>query len=172
LATYEAVEVDMMNVGLIADTHDNMTKIVEAVSLFKANGVELVIHAGDFIAPFSVRPFSELGCKLIGVFGNNDGERIGLLKALEGFGELYAKIASIEVDGRKIVVMHEPEVVEALKASCVFDVIVYGHTHNPLMERYNGCLVINPGEACGWLTGKATVAVLDTETLEANIYEI
>ncbi|MFA4015158.1 MAG: hypothetical protein RUDDFDWM_000231 [Candidatus Fervidibacterota bacterium] len=161
-----------MKIGLVADTHDNMTKIVAAVSLFKENGIELVIHAGDFIAPFSVKPFSELGSKLIGVFGNNDGERIGLLKALEGFGELHAKIALIEVDGRRIAVMHEPEAIEALKASRMFDVIVYGHTHKLSVEQSNECIIINPGEACGWLTGKATVAVLDTKTLEVNIHEI
>lgn len=160
-----------MKVGLIADTHDNMPKIEAAVELFKSNGVVMVIHAGDFIAPFSVKPFSQLGCKLVAVFGNNDGEKIGLLRAAEGFGELHAKVAILELGGRRVAVMHEPELLEAMKRSSMFDVIVYGHTHKLSIER-DQCLVINPGEACGWLTGCSTAAVLDLEMLDVSIHEL
>lgn len=160
-----------MKVGLIADTHDNMLKIESAVRLFESQGVGLVIHAGDFVAPFSVKPFSRLGCKLVAVFGNNDGERIGLLRAMEGFGELHAKMAFIEVEGKHIAVMHEPEPLEAMKRSGMFDVIVYGHTHKLSIER-GQCLAINPGEACGWLTGRSTAAVLDLEKLEVSVHEL
>lgn len=160
-----------MKIGLIADTHDNMPKIEAAIKLFESHGVELVIHAGDFVAPFSVKPFSRLSCKLVAVFGNNDGERIGLLKAMEGFGELHARMATLEVEGKRIAVMHEPEPLEAMKRSRMFDVIVYGHTHKVSVER-NQCLVVNPGEACGWLTGRSTAALLDLERLDVSVHEL
>ncbi|MCS7252834.1 MAG: metallophosphoesterase [Armatimonadota bacterium] len=160
-----------MKVGLIADTHDNMAKIEAAVKVFESQGVGLVIHAGDFVAPFSVKPFSRLSCNLVAVFGNNDGERIGLLRAVESFGKLHAKMAVLEVEGRSIAVIHEPEPLEAMKRSRMFDVIVYGHTHKLSIER-DQCLAINPGEACGWLTGLSTVVVLDLENLEVTIHEL
>jgi predicted phosphodiesterase len=33
-------------------------------------------------------------------------------------------------------------------------------------------LIVNPGEACGYLTGKSTVALLDTDKHKAEIIEL
>jgi predicted phosphodiesterase len=33
-------------------------------------------------------------------------------------------------------------------------------------------LELNPGEGCGWLTGKPSCAMLDLETMQAEILEI
>ena len=67
-----------MEIGVCSNSYDNVNMIKMAVDLFNVEGVELVIHAGDFIAPFAVAAMSDLNCKVIGVFGNNDGERIGV----------------------------------------------------------------------------------------------
>ena len=37
------------------------------------------------------------------------------------------------------------------------------------MRRIGSTLVLNPGEACGCLTGRKTVALLDTEALSIEI---
>jgi putative phosphoesterase len=73
-----------MLLGVIADTHDNLPKIEKAISVFNRKRVSLVLHAGDYIAPFSLLPFRKLNCDYLGVFGNNDGEREGLTKISEG----------------------------------------------------------------------------------------
>jgi predicted phosphodiesterase len=40
-------------------------------------------------------------------------------------------------------------------------------------EKYeNGVLVVNPGELCGYLTGKPTFAIIDTDKVEAEIIEL
>ena len=36
-------------------------------------------------------------------------------------------------------------------------------------EKVKKTLVINPGEACGYLTGKSTIAIIDLEKMEAEI---
>jgi len=60
-----------------------------------------------------------------------------------------------------------------LAESGKFDVVVYGHTHNAdIRKASSGCLIINPGEVCGWLTGKPTVAILNTETMEVKLMEL
>jgi hypothetical protein len=51
------------------------------------------------------------------------------------------------------------------------DAIVYGHTHD-VDVRLGHPLVINPGEAGGWLTGKATMALLDLETMTVEIVSL
>ena len=61
---------------------------------------------------------------------------------------------------------------DALAKSGVYDIIVYGHTHRSEISRRGDTLVINPGEGCGWITGIATAALLDTETMEAELVEL
>ena len=41
-----------MRIGVISDTHDNLLMIKKAVEVFNRHGVGMVVHAGDFIAPF------------------------------------------------------------------------------------------------------------------------
>jgi putative phosphoesterase len=54
------------------------------------------------------------------------------------------------------------ELLQALIGREAFDVVVHGHTHQVGVRRSGRTLVVNPGEACGYLTGKPTIAVLDT----------
>jgi len=40
-----------------------------------------------------------------------------------------------------------------------------------LIEKRGRTLVVNPGECCGYLSGKRTVALVDTETMNAELME-
>lgn len=160
-----------MKIGILADSHDHVPKIKQAVELFNAEGVALVIHAGDFVAPFAVQALEGLNCRVVAVFGNNDGEKLGVAKRFEAVGEVHARLAEVEIGGRKIGVVHENELVAPLAAGGTYDVVVYGHTHEVDVRR-EGTLIINPGEVGGWLTGRCTVALLDLDTLETEIREL
>ncbi len=173
-----------MKVGIIADTHDNLLAISKAVDIFNDESIELLIHAGDFVAPFTSQPFKELKAPLVGVFGNNDGDKL-LLKALykeNGVGELYEDPYEFEFATKKFVVTHKPLIVKPLAASGMYNVVVYGHTHKAVIERYSNrndggagsekTVVINPGECCGYITGRKTVAILDLEKAEAKLVEL
>lgn len=61
--------------GLIADTHDCMPMLERAVDKFNEENIRLVLHSGDFVAPFTIIKLRDLKAKFIGVFGNNDGDR-------------------------------------------------------------------------------------------------
>ena len=160
-----------MKIGVIADTHDNLPRIRQAVELFNSEGVELVVHAGDIIAPFAVEAMKELRCRIIAVLGKNDGEKIILARKFEDIGELHANMAQIEVGGKKIAVVHYSDSVEALAVSGQFDIVIYGHTHE-VDVRKEKTLVVNPGECGGWVTGKCTVALVDLDKLDAEIREL
>ena len=67
--------------------------------------------------------------------------------------------------------LHEPFGLEALAASGAWSLVVYGHTHR-VDVRPGPTPVINPGETCGWLTGRPTAAVVDLETGQAEILEL
>ena len=149
-----------MLIGLVSDTHDNLPLIEKAVSFLNKKRVELVLHAGDFIAPFSLKPLAKLRCPWRGVFGNNDGEKEGLRKKSEG--RIQAGPLEILQEGRKIILMHEFQEQEA-------DILVFGHTHLPEIKKENNKLLINPGEVCGYLSGRPSLCLLDLVSLEAEI---
>ncbi len=158
-------------IGIISDTHDNRPNIRKAVSIFNQRKVSLVIHAGDFIAPFTCLDFKELNCKMEMVFGNNDGERIGLSNAFRDLGTLLPGPRSFYVNDKKILLMHEHECVEEFIGAGSSDIIIYGHTHETDIRKGTP-LVINPGEAGGWLKGRSTIAVLDTDTMETELIDL
>ena len=157
--------------GLISDTHDHCPAIQKAVALFNERSVALVLHAGDFVAPFTAKDFGKLDSPFIGVFGNNDGECAGLRKAFREIGEIYAGVHTFQYESKRFVLMHEPSCIEALAHSGDFDVIVYGHTHEADV-REGKTLVINPGEACGWVNGRCTAAIFDLDRMKVEIVDL
>ena len=159
----------MYRIAVISDTHDNLPKITAAVKKFKELNVNFVIHAGDYIAPFSIPFFMEMGIAWQGVFGNNDGERRGLLAKSKG--KIVEQPLELEIAGRKIIVVHEPENIKDEFYQRA-DLIIYGHTHYRDIRKERNVLVINPGEGCGYLTGKAGFALVDLDKLTAEFVEI
>jgi putative phosphoesterase len=159
-----------MLLGIVSDTHDDMAAIKAAVAVFNSRGVAQVIHAGDITSPFTFEVLNELRCRFSGVFGNNDGDRL-LLTEKSG-GNLSPQPLIMTLDRKKVVVVHEPDLVDALADSGHFDLVVYGHTHRPEVRRVKHTLVINPGKAAALHKGESTLAVLDTETMEPEIIRI
>jgi hypothetical protein len=160
-----------MKIGVVSDSHDNLPNVEKAVDAFNSEGVVAVIHCGDFVAPFSLLPFRRLECgSFHAVFGNNDGEREGLLKIASDNGWFLENGPyRFEIGGKKITAMHEPAYLDGVLGDGGTDIIVSGHLHKVKVEKVGGVLVLNPGEAGGWITGRPTIAVVETETLEARI---
>ncbi len=161
-----------MKIGIISDTHENMAKIAKAVALFNREKVGAVLHAGDIISPITAKEFIALQAPLIVVFGNNDGDRLYLTKRFRGIGKLHPKKFEGSLGGKKVLLIHEPDMLDALAASGRYDLIVYGHTHQAEIRKEGATLIINPGEGGGWITGKSTVALLDTKTMKAKLIGI
>jgi len=164
-----------MRIGIIADTHDRLPFIEIAVQRLNEEKVDLVLHAGDYIAPFVTSRFEPLKAKMIGVFGNNDAELNLLRKKFDGIGaQILGKFVEIEVNDLKIALLHGEE--EALLKSLIntnyYDAIVYGHTHQAETRREGKTLVINPGEVCGYLSGQATIAILNTKAIDVEVISL
>lgn len=161
-----------MKIGIISDSHDNITNVKKAVELFKARKVDFVIHLGDYVSPPHVRAFK--GLKLIGIFGNNDGEKYGLAKAFSEIeGELKGEFYEFEQDGLKFACMHGAveQLRDALIEAGKYDVVLYGHNHKVDNRVAGKTIVINPGTAHGF-EGDATVAIFDTLEKKAEIIKL
>ena len=125
-----------MVIGVISDTHGLLRpEVFEAL-----NGVELILHAGD-VGGHSILTELAAIAPVRAVYGNCDspGEP-GLVASLD-----------LTIEGVSIHVSHGHELgrptPEKLLARYAADLIIFGHTHKPLMERAAGRLVLNPGAA-------------------------
>ena len=163
-----------MKIGVLSDTHDNLVNLRRAVASFAARGVGAVLHAGDFCSPFTLQefaPLAEKGVKMHAVFGNNDGDRVLLVRRGGDFCDFSDGSATIELGGRRIVLMHYPDLAEALQRSGAYDLVIHGHNHQVRVEGASGKLV-NPGTCSGYLAPRATVAVVDTDDLGVEIVDV
>jgi len=156
-------------IGILSDSHDNVDMVREAARLFRAAGCDLVIHAGDFVAPFTARELSAAGCPVAAVFGNCDGEKAGLRRALEPFGSIQEGPRVLEQAGRRILVTHLDGAVARYAAEGACDLLVYGHTHRGEIRAVGKTLIVNPGETGGWVTKKSTIALYDPAANTAEL---
>ncbi|MCE4601058.1 MAG: metallophosphoesterase [Desulfurococcales archaeon] len=166
-----------MLVGVMSDSHDNLANVRRAAGVFNELGVDLVIHLGDIVAPFTLIELAgSLKARVEAVYGNNCGEKEGLRRAASKVGAgIREPPYTLTLDGRRILLLHgfgspenTVEIVDALAESRRWDAVLYGHTHDSDLRYKRGVLVLNPGETGGWL-GEPSVAVLDTSTLKARI---
>ena len=155
-----------MRVGLMSDSHDRVPAIAEFLKQMQAAGIGLVLHAGDFCAPFALQPFFDAQVAVGGVFGRNDGDQEGLrAKAAQAMGiELFESPHSFDLNGTRMLIVHDIGEVNERSIEG-HSVIVHGCTHERNEQRRGSTLMVNPGEACGWLTGKPSAAVLDLTSM-------
>ncbi len=157
-----------MNIGIISDSHDNIPAIEKAVDLFNERGVDFVIHLGDIVSPFCFDVFDRLNMDFIGVFGNNDGEWLYLEEKARN--RLFKPPHEMELGGKNFVLMHEPFGIDKLANE--YDYCLYGHIHIIDIRKTKRGHIINPGELCGYLTGKKTLTILDTSKNEVELISV
>ncbi len=163
-----------MLVGLLSDSHDNLPKIRRAVNVTNDLKVELVLHAGDYCAPFAAGAYDELKPRLVGVFGNNDAERAIIKQKFASLGhDIRGRFAEVKAGNLKIALTHgdDSELLTSLRNAGAYSVVVHGHDHEAKVTKQGNVLLVNPGEICGYLSGRHTLAVLDTETSTAKIVD-
>ena len=132
--------------GIISDTHENEEAIKKAVAILKEKNVDFVVHCGDIISPPMLEFFK--GLKMRFVFGNNDGEKIGLNAKAKEFGfEEITEEKEFEYKNKKFYVYHgtSKEKLEEKIKSNKYDYILTGHTHVKRDEKTGKTRIINPG---------------------------
>ena len=162
-----------MQVGIFADSHDHLDNIRLAVEHFNESECDVVLFAGDLVSTIAVPPLRALKCPIVGCFGDNEGNKVGLLAGLSMIASKFQDppINYQANDGTKFVIAHMKS--ELRNVSHDFQIAVYGHTHKPRIKRDEmGRLFINPGETSGWSFGKPTIALLNTDDFDAKLVEL
>lgn len=161
-----------MKIGIMSDSHDHFKNIQKSLQIFRDKSVAYILHLGDYVNPNSVRAFQ--GIKLIGIFGNNDGDKFRLIAAFNEIGgEIKGDFYEFEEDGLKFACYHgtELQVKDALINCQQYDVVLYGHTHQCKDIIVGKTLALNPGTAHGF-GDKATIMVFDTETRQSEFINL
>jgi putative phosphoesterase len=158
-----------MLLGVLSDSHDHLTRLEWALDRCVREGIGGLIHPGDIIAPFAARLLKQMWTgPLVVVYGNNDGERRGLASVLPGISD---GPVLCDWEGRRISVDHYPPD-EEHRPIADTELVIFGHTHQVALEKQAGRIFLNPGEVCGWVTGRPTMALVDTENMRIEIIEI
>ena len=164
-----------MLIGIMSDSHDNIQGTKDALKIFSDRGAKLVLHAGDMIGSGNCHIFEGCDMQIKLVYGNNDGDRVGLMKEFKRVGgEYLGDFGEIDAEGLKMAMLHgtEESLVEAVVASQLYDVVVRGHNHRAEVAQHGKTLLVNPGEIWGHFTGRKSVALLDTSTLKVEILDM
>lgn len=124
-----------MIVGLISDTHG----LIRPQALQALAGADMILHAGD-VGGQTVLTALQSVAPVEAVFGNTD--------PLDG--SLPERLRLV-LGGLSVHVSHGHELgsptPDKLLRKYDADVLIYGHTHKPLIEIHGSRLVINPGAA-------------------------
>ncbi|MDD3693176.1 MAG: metallophosphoesterase [Oscillospiraceae bacterium] len=155
-----------MRILVVSDTHGNENSLRRA--LYEQPGTALVIHLGDGAREAGLIAGEIPQINLKQVCGNCDW----------GYSRLLPEIGLEMVQGRRIFYTHGHRygvklglgrlVSAALERNA--DIVLFGHTHTPLIDNINGLHIVNPGS----LTYKDTYATVDItpQGISANIKEI
>lgn len=128
-----------MRLGIISDTHGELPGAVFDVFA----GVDRILHGGDVGDPDILDQLAVLA-PVTAVYGNADGFDVRAR---------CSQVARLELDDLSIAVTHgdqfglpNPTVLRAAFPEA--EIIVFGHTHHPLLELVDKTVtVINPGSA-------------------------
>lgn len=152
-----------MKIGIISDTHGKLRPAV----FTQFDGVEHILHAGD-IGPLDLLTELEALAPVTAVWGNTDDFSVRAA---------VPEIARTTIADRRVTVVHghqlgAPTPPGLLGAHPDADIIVYGHTHRPLIVELQGRWILNPGGAGAARFGLAPSVMLVTiegEDVEAEL---
>ena len=150
-----------MKVGIISDTHGLLRP--EVFDVFAE--VDHILHAGD-IGDLEILAELEAVAPVTAVFGNTDPEDVR---------DRVPRVARVELAGVAVVVVHGDEFGRPTSRDLAEgypepDLVVFGHTHQPVIERVDSVLVVNPGSAGPRrFTLPVTVAVAEISNRTASV---
>lgn len=162
----------MNKICIISDSHDRLSSLEYLFKILEEKNITSVYHAGDAIFPPFFRDFFKKNLKIYFVRGNNDGEYEFLKSTLEKNGSLFfPEYMDIELNKRRIFMIHKDDLIKPLAKSGLYDVIIYGHTHKLDIRKENNTLIINPGTLSGYLAEFKSFVILDIDSLEYEVYK-
>ncbi len=152
-----------MKIGVLSDTHGEVSATQRAVRILHRQGVDIVIHCGD--VGTDVVPLLH-GLKAHFVCGNTDDPGVLREAIHEPAHTLHEPLGVLEVEGRRIAFLHGHDVrlLRHTIHSGHWDLVCHGHTHAFTQAKEGDTVVLNPGAVSH--TTQPSVAVVDLASME------
>lgn len=160
-----------MRLGVVSDTHGRVQATRDAVRLLDHAKIDMVIHCGDIGSPDVVPLFMPWTTHF--VFGNVDYDRQVLRAAIEEAGkQCHEAFGHIVLNSIRIAFLHSDDGrrFRTVTASSEWDLVCYGHTHEPEYHYEGRTLVLNPGAI--HRASPRTIAVVEIPSLEVKHLEL
>lgn|SRR3989344_2539043 len=152
-----------MRFAILSDSHDNLTNTLKVIDYLNQEKIAVAIHCGDIATEETIQQIEEkFEGEISFVRGNADFSIKNVPDTLD-----------LDIGGKKVGVVHFPNLAKQLAQSGKYDLVFYGHTHKPWEEKVGDCRLVNPGELAGHRF-QPTFAIYDTETdkLELKILSL
>lgn len=163
-----------MIIGILSDTHGNISRTKEALALLAARGADAIVHCGDIGSMPCLMLLSGAAPQVYAVAGNTDSHLADLETAARMYGLHFgwSSISGPLGDGRFFAATHGHDAGEFRKllADPTIAYVFHGHSHLRRDERIGHARVINPG-ACQ-RANPHTVAVLNTDDDSLEFIEV
>jgi uncharacterized protein len=168
-----------MKLCILSDSHDRAGALSDAVRKGAAEGAQAVIHCGDLIGTQTLRAAMSVGLPMHVIHGNNLGDPVSLSRLARESGGLvryYGPDARLELNGRRIFVVHYPEYGYAMACTGEWDLVCCGHSHEAGIARVGNvkggetCLV-NPGTVAG-IGAPATWVLGDLDAMHFELRSV
>ena len=134
------LEVFFMKLLVMSDIHDNLANMFKVIDFANNIRPDLIVFCGDLVSPFTaVRMSNALSrdIQLIGVWGNNEGDRDTILRRISENMSFGTSIIIRQLGRRKLLIFHGLEstkdtemIITSLAKSGDYDIILFGHIHH------------------------------------------
>jgi len=162
-----------MKVGVLSDTHGQVSRVQQALEVFDGEGVEAIFHCGDVGGLAVLEQF--VGRRLFFVWGNVDWPDPSWRKVLEDWNLPWPEPGPgglrVDLAGRAIALAHghEPRFAELRRGSGI-DFLFRGHTHQRELTRTKRSVVVNPGAI--YQGSPCSVAVVDLASADVRFFDL
>ncbi len=164
-----------MRIGLLSDTHIPVAEKELPAEVFEAfRGVDLILHAGDIYVT-SVLDDLERIAPVLAAIGDDD---YGSTLADKRVKQKHV----LNLGGQTLWLIHErpyylvstwwqTRTSSGLNKDDNPDIVIFGHEHTTVQQRFNDILFINPGSPTflNYLRGLGTIGILDIDSGKADI---
>ncbi len=162
-----------MKIAIISDIHENYHNLAVFFETIKDMDIDQILCLWDLMNGWIASILAASTIPVFMVWWNNDWDKVVITKvSTRSWSNLkvwFSTFDIVESDNRRIFMTHYPMLAKPMAKSWDFDVIFYGHDHKSNKDKINNCLIINPWELSAHKTQKATFAVYDTKTNDAEI---